>query len=901
MHKLEDFTSGEVFDGRTEVNRRISELVGMGSATFLRTVVLPQGRFQELLVASEADRSASLRHILGLDDLAVIRSMVHDKMTGIEPLLTELRVRRARLLDDPVAELEEQGARLAVATKAHDRLRSTRDVVRDLRNCNDERAERALRIDAELARLRTRVPNRVVDDYAHLLAEEYRLDIELKELDTALAQGVARVSELQRKLDVADADGAGITATSRALSTLASLVEELPELASEGVRLDESRKRVEANKAALAKEAIELIELGDVLADAESGLGTARQEHDRLNQRLTMCAGALADVRRAENRVCGIVSEVEDAEAAERQSRALVATVEENQRRARRQVELATTDLRTAQRAHAAAHASAECGPGDCCPICDRSLPADFRPAAPPELEAAEKAVKVANREAVRLESTYVTAEREHSAAAVHLAIAQQEAEAARTELAEAAADLRALVGIANLGSTDEEILTEPTEAARSAAEAFTSAESTFTLTNQAHIEKRAAHTQAKHSVAQQEETLASEVERFHIRDERAKRNLHALPATFLGGAEPVPEHLIATQKRAQERLKELDAIQRQLARDRAGVDEVRRQRSKLDCDRAEKVTAPAGALRLSITSLVAEVATATRLVGLDVAFLDCPTGSIANDARWAADAVERCTDVIRRGEGQVEALRRENAANNVAAAKVLAEAELEGDVELDAALQTAVTDQVVAKLACDRARREAPLCRDLDRRILAADPVVKSLRELHALLSDGKFPAMVIRHRQRTLLAVASDLLSDMSRQRYAFSDDFRILDCSTGQPRAVKTLSGGETFLASLALALALVELTARGGAKVEALFLDEGFGTLDADALGDALEALGRQAADGRLVAVISHMRDVAVNFQHVLRVTYDIAGSRATWLSQDERERMITEEMGAGLLG
>ena len=59
------------------------------------------------------------------------------------------------------------------------------------------------------------------------------------------------------------------------------------------------------------------------------------------------------------------------------------------------------------------------------------------------------------------------------------------------------------------------------------------------------------------------------------------------------------------------------------------------------------------------------------------------------------------------------------------------------------------------------------------------------------------------------------------------------------TGTTRGVKTLSGGETFLASRALALALVELAGRGGGRLDALFLDEGFGSLDANALAEALE--------------------------------------------------------------
>jgi exonuclease SbcC len=73
------------------------------------------------------------------------------------------------------------------------------------------------------------------------------------------------------------------------------------------------------------------------------------------------------------------------------------------------------------------------------------------------------------------------------------------------------------------------------------------------------------------------------------------------------------------------------------------------------------------------------------------------------------------------------------------------------------------------------------------------------------------------------------------MSEDRFTFSEDFRIVDGHTRQPRDEEALSGGETFLASLALASTLVELTYRGGGRVEALFLDEKFGSLDTNVLG------------------------------------------------------------------
>jgi exonuclease SbcC len=138
------------------------------------------------------------------------------------------------------------------------------------------------------------------------------------------------------------------------------------------------------------------------------------------------------------------------------------------------------------------------------------------------------------------------------------------------------------------------------------------------------------------------------------------------------------------------------------------------------------------------------------------------------------------------------------------------------------------------------------------------------------------------------------------MTGNRYGFSEAFEIIDRLTGLPRGVKTLSGGETFLASLALALGLVELAGRGGGRLESLFLDEGFGSLDANALSEALDALGRQAESGRMVAVISHLRSVAEAMDRVLAITAGPSGSQVRWLGGDERDQLVTEDIEASLL-
>jgi exonuclease SbcC len=121
-------------------------------------------------------------------------------------------------------------------------------------------------------------------------------------------------------------------------------------------------------------------------------------------------------------------------------------------------------------------------------------------------------------------------------------------------------------------------------------------------------------------------------------------------------------------------------------------------------------------------------------------------------------------------------------------------------------------------------------------------------------------------------IVAAANRRLSDMSTGRYQLrhSDALAargaasglgivVYDAFTGQTRPAQSLSGGETFLSSLALALGLAEVvTARaGGIQLDTLFIDEGFGSLDAETLEVAMRTLDELRAGGRTVGVISHV--------------------------------------------
>jgi exonuclease SbcC len=188
-----------------------------------------------------------------------------------------------------------------------------------------------------------------------------------------------------------------------------------------------------------------------------------------------------------------------------------------------------------------------------------------------------------------------------------------------------------------------------------------------------------------------------------------------------------------------------------------------------------------------------------------------------------------------------------------------------------------------------------------LDRAIEHAMSHLDTLTRLHSQLADSKFLTYLTERRTRTLLILASELFSRLSSGRYGFTDDFRIVNLATRTARSPKTLSGGETFLASLALALALVELHSRNGARLGSLFLDEGFGALDSSALASALSVLRAESSGDKLVTVISHLHAVAEAVDDVLWINHTAAGSEARWLTDAQREFLIYDHAQSGLLG
>lgn len=273
-------------------------------------------------------------------------------------------------------------------------------------------------------------------------------------------------------------------------------------------------------------------------------------------------------------------------------------------------------------------------------------------------------------------------------------------------------------------------------------------------------------------------------------------------------------------------------------------------------------------------------------------------------DALMEPSAQEAITRVLAQHERELAAAA-DRSARALAAVRDLPRPDLQA---LQVAAQTAADRLDQATRAAAQAQSALQMAHDLTARITAIAAHYAALEQEHSLLrgladtAGGQnaarmsFQRYVLATLLEEVLAAASLRLRAMSRGRYALRRvqdvttgrgagglDLEVSDDYTGSTRPVQSLSGGESFLASLALALGLADVVqARsGGVRLDALFVDEGFGTLDPEALDIAIRTLRDLQGAGRLVGIISHVAELREWIPTRLELQASPTGSTATF--------------------
>ncbi|MGW5161350.1 SbcC/MukB-like Walker B domain-containing protein, partial [Nonomuraea wenchangensis] len=180
-----------------------------------------------------------------------------------------------------------------------------------------------------------------------------------------------------------------------------------------------------------------------------------------------------------------------------------------------------------------------------------------------------------------------------------------------------------------------------------------------------------------------------------------------------------------------------------------------------------------------------------------------------------------------------------------------------------------------------DRLREERKRAADLEQRVAMKEHEAKVAHELALRLRANAFERWLCAEALAVLVATASETLRELSDGQYelALADrtgDIEVIDhAEAGLRRSARTLSGGETFQAALALALALSGAVAK---SLDSIFLDEGFGTLDPATLDTVATTLERLAAgQDRMIGLVTHVPALAERVPVRFEVSRDGKGS------------------------
>ena len=196
------------------------------------------------------------------------------------------------------------------------------------------------------------------------------------------------------------------------------------------------------------------------------------------------------------------------------------------------------------------------------------------------------------------------------------------------------------------------------------------------------------------------------------------------------------------------------------------------------------------------------------------------------------------------------------------------------------------------ARQALEGALQEA---RRLEEELTALEGQLSRVARLSKSLSGSnpmKMPILqyVLSVMLEEVLGSANRFFATLSRGRYALrlkdgpatrgygGLDLEVLDGASMLPRSIETLSGGEQFLASLSLAFGLSDVVQNhsGAVRLDSLFIDEGFGSLDGETLDTAMKALAMLQSGGRLIGIISHVSELKNRIPCRVEVSRDAAG-------------------------
>ncbi|MEW6349875.1 MAG: SMC family ATPase [Thermodesulfobacteriota bacterium] len=883
----------------TEVAETVEHLLGFRSDQFRQVVMLPQGQFRQLLTASSKDREKILAVLFRTelykrveDELRQAARAIEDRAkTGRMRLDVILEGARATQRDDLVQRLDaeklaleellqEMGRLRIVDQQSQDRLNEAVRVNEKLRELADAHTEvRSLEAqvaDVSVARSNSELARRALT----LVADEKALDARLREAEEAevsLTKARKTLEKFRKQKEYAEErlnkekarqeDRDGVRTELARLDALADKVKGLEQIRTElrkaGAAWLDSQRVLKNSKRKLEECEAKMKEKQQALREAEKVAERAELLQNRAKQASDHC-----DLR----------DRLEKSRAGESARNRHLARASKELAKVDQTLSKAEADYATLESAWIEGQAAAlaeKLADGEPCPVCgatehpapatsDRQVPSDAEiKAGKQRLENLRTSRLAAIEEKGGLESAL------RETQAVVEVLVQQLGPLKDRSLAELQSDLDAVKRELALAAAASERIKE--------------------LTREMDVLGKA---MAKATAEQEEaERQGKEAESARNRLQGVLSEREAAVPEGLGTT-----HALGTARQeAQERLQWMEKAWEDAQQEFAGAAE------KLAARQSAREAAEETRALAAERSLAQQQEFAKRLA--DAGFRDREQYRSVKRTKAEIDQMElrirefdnrrsAATDRLKRAEEQAGGLEKPDIRSLQVAAKKAKE-DLERALQQETSLRGSLERNAKALSDLDKAAKELAALESqfevvgriaevangknregisFQRYVLAAllDDVLYAASERLGIMSDGRF--RLRRVRERTSGHGAGGL-------------DLEVHDAYTGTERPVETLSGGEGFLASLALALGLADVVQSysGGIRLDTVFVDEGFGSLDPEALDLAYRALVELQSTGRLVGIISHVPELKEQINVRLEVRPGRNGSSARFVT------------------
>jgi exonuclease SbcC len=910
--------SGEmpVCSGVRDTEDKIKQLVGLAYDAFTKAVVLPQGEFANFLRSPPADQRKILRELLRLQLYERMRDLAARQREHFKTIVGQLEERLAKDYADATTEalelrrrrehelanqIEKLAVELTAAEELLKSLRRRRDQTRELEE------KRALLTELTKREAAIRESERKIGAARRAaplisLVEAAARAVERRGQAEADAKATKRARDDQR---------AAIHRLKSRLEQAAREAETLPDLRKQISALDQILGQIKTRDLCQKRLVQTSSRIRDLKAEFEAAKKQEKSGTDQLNQREALLTKAKKDLEaigydpeldhaldatRNDATALSLLREnvgvkLEEAEAASHRANAeqenaaqVPAALEEANVRLQAAAERLTqaqAAREAAHQQHAAAILRRQLRPGEACPVCDR--PVNKRPQSMPmpHLDALEAKLektrddetagrKVAEEKRDALAKAETIAKEARRAAEK----AASELEKARTKLESMERQLDTKVGTLvaqERGPTLETRIlggvARVTELRRRHERAVSEIEKMQKARDQVNriIEKARSEADTAAALISQ-----AEAETKDLKDEIKRVNSDIAKVTEAPDPKAERERLIGVCTDLENALNK--------AQKEHGVAEIRLSAAESKADETDNATRQAVQDADEARKRAHEGA---REAGFDdeaaVRMASLGSVEIARLEGEVRDWTRVRDATAKRGQELVDELGNDRVSEDT----------LHKEENLFSTRRKTHSDAIAEHARCGQEIQQ------LDEQVKRATELADQLKQhrgvytLYAQLADDlrseRFQAFLLDEVFSELVRGASERLWNLT-EIYSLEwreGTFFVVDHDNArQLRSADTLSGGETFLASLALALELSEQVQRasGAVSLDSLFIDEGFGTLDTETLDDAAQAIERLPTGGRTVGIITHLEELSTRLPARVRVAKRPEGSR-----------------------